>query len=449
MRNTLRLSGAALPALQEITMMRFQRHARAILVTVFASLVMLGGTAHAKDVAYRVIHNFHGWPNDGCEPVGVPAPTRNGDVYGVTSACGAYEYYGTAFKLTAPRTRGGAWRETILYNFPGGSGGFGADAIVLGADGNLYGFAGQVVFELKAPTGRRGVWKYTSLYTLNGTTQGDAIQGIALDAKGNIYGATEEGGDLSCGNGHGCGIVFELKRPTKDGGKWRLSVLHTFPGQPDGEVPFAGVTFDQMGNLYGTTDGGGTYGYGTVYRLSPPAQKGGSWTETVLYSFDPGTLGDLPGGPVTFDESGNMYGTTVFGGDLNCSGGFGCGVVFELSPQQRGTWTYTNLYSFQGGGDGAYPKGHIVMDSKGDLYSTTTAGGGGQGYSGTAFKLTPPPQKGDAWTETVLHSFKVPEDTGANGGLTWGKWGDLYGVTYLGGTGCPGNGCGTVFELQP
>jgi len=425
--------------------LKLKRSSKAILVTVFASLVMLGGTAHAKDGVYQVIHNFSGYPDDGWEPVGVPAVAKNGDLYGATTGGGASDL-GTVFKLTAPRTRGGAWRETILYNFPGGSGGFGADAILLGADGNLYGFAGQVVFELKAPTGRSGVWKYTSLYTLNGTTQGDAIQGIALDAKGNIYGATEEGGDLSCGNGHGCGIVFELKRPTKEGGQWVFSVLHAFTGPPDGDSPFAGVTLDQGGTVYGTS-AGGSLGYGAVYRVSPPTKKG-PWTETVVYSFDAGSnLGTGPGGPVTFDGSGNMYGTTLFGGDLNCSGGAGCGVVFELSPQQGGTWTYTNLYSFQDGSDGAVPSGNIVIDSKGNIYSTTTAGGGSK--AGIAFKLSPPQQKGGAWIETILHSFKVPVSGGDNGGLIWGKWGDLYGVTYLGGTGCPGNGCGTVFELQP
>jgi hypothetical protein len=138
--------------------------------------------------------------------------------------------------------------------------------------------------------------------------------------------------------------------------------------------------------------------------------------------------------------------TTAFGGDLNCSGGFGCGVVFELT-EAGGTWTYTNLYSFQDGNDGAVPSGNIVIDSKGNIYSTTTAGGGSK--AGIAFKLSPPQQKGGAWTETTLHTFKAPAGAGDNGGLTWGKWGDLYGVTYLGGTGCPGSGCGTVFELQP
>ncbi len=108
---------------------------------------------------------------------------------------------------------------------------------------------------------------------------------MVFDADGNLYGATELGGDLSCRQ-HGCGTVFELKRPTKDGGKWRLSVLYTFTGTPDGAQPFAGITFDRKGNLYGTTILDGAYGWGAVYRVSPPQKKSKTWTETVLYSFD-------------------------------------------------------------------------------------------------------------------------------------------------------------------
>ena len=166
----------------------------------------------------------------------------------------------------------------------------------------------------------------------------------------------------------------------------------------------------------------------------------------MLYSFDPGTnMGSHPDGPLTFDQSGNLYGTTAYGGDLNCSGGYGCGVVFELSPQLGGTWTYTNLYSFQGGSDGAVPTGYIVIDGKGSLYSTTQVGGGAGSDAGIAFKLSPPLQNGDPWTETVLHRFKGSADQGDNGGLIWGKWQSLYGVTYEGGK---YNG-GTVFELLP
>lgn len=169
----------------------------------------------------------------------------------------------------------------------------------------------------------------------------------------------------------------------------------------------------------------------------------------MLYSFDSGNdIGANPIGPVTFDVFGNMYGTTGAGGDHNCQAGYGCGVVFELSPPSRKGeyWTYATLYAFQGGDDGITPAGYSVFDGKGNLYGTTEVGGEAQG--GTVYQLSPPSPNNGAWTETVLHAF-----TGSNGdgdlpvGLTWGKWNDLYGVTFEGGTGC--QACGTAFELQP
>lgn len=92
---------------------------RGIFTLALVAVVLLGGVTRARGQAYRVIHDFRGWPDDGCEIVGVPAVANNGDLYGVTYSCGTYEYYGTVFKLTAPRTRGGAWTKTILHDFPG------------------------------------------------------------------------------------------------------------------------------------------------------------------------------------------------------------------------------------------------------------------------------------------------------------------------------------------
>ena len=357
--------------------MKLKRCSRAIL-TVVATLVMLGAAANAKDGVYRVIHKF-GCNLDGCGPFGVLAAAKNGDLYGTASAGGGTADYGTVFKLTAPRTRGEAWTFAVLYDFTGGNGGEQPESLVLGTDGNLYGVdLTQTIFQLKRPASHNGVWKYSALYTLNQGSDGANVLGnVVFDAKGNLYGATGSGGDPSCNRGYGCGTVFELKRPTQKGGHWVYSVLYTFTGQPDAAEPWAGVTFDQKGNLYGTTYAGGAFDWGAVYLLGHPTKEGQAWTETVLYSFDPSNDDIIrPEGPVTIDESGNLYGTTVSGGDLNCSGGFGCGVVFELSPQAGGTWTYTNLYSFQDGNDGAVPRGNIVIDSKGDVYSTTTAGGG-------------------------------------------------------------------------
>jgi uncharacterized repeat protein (TIGR03803 family) len=422
---------------------------RAILVAALTTLVVLGGPATALGNSYRVIYNFKG-SADGWGPMGVPAVAKNGDLYGVTVG-GGTSNLGTVFKVTAPQTRGGAWKKTVLYNFTSGEAEI-LTSLVMGKDGTLYG-AGYnenypgFIFRLKPPVGGDGSdgdWQYDVLYTFSNDSGGIFVDGIALDAKGDIYGTTEYGGDLSCGDGIGCGTVFELQRPTKRGGQWVHSVLYMFGqgGNEDAIEPFAGVTLNKEGTIYGTTDGGGIYDYGTVYRLNPPTQKGGTWTEAVLYSFEPGTnMGAHPDGPVTFDEFGNMYGTTTLGGDLNCSGGYGCGVVFELSPQEGGTWTYTNLYSFQGGDDGAEPKSRLVFDGRGNLYGTTSAGYGG--VAGSAFRLAPPAD-GGGWTETTLYTFTTDRN-GDGDGLAWGKWHSLYGVAYLDGK----YQAGTVFELQP
>jgi uncharacterized repeat protein (TIGR03803 family) len=418
----------------------------ALALATFIAVVMLGGAASARDGAYRVIYKFQG-SSDGCEPVSLPAVGKNGDLYGVTLTCGIYNL-GTIFRLTAPRTRGGIWTKTVLYDFPGGKGGRGATSLVLGADGNLYG-ASKTIFELKRPTTRNGAWKYIALYTLNKNTDGNPIEGnLVFDAEGNLYGATELGGDLGCLQ-EGCGTVFELKRPTKNGWKWHFSVLYTFTGSPDAAEPYAGLTFDSEGNLYGTTFAGGATDWGAVYRLGHPAKKGQPWKETVLYSFDGGNKNIIrPEAPVIFDGLGNLYGTTALGGDPNCQGGFGCGVVFELSPpaKQSGTWTYANIHAFQGGNDGIYPSGYMVLDPKGNLYGTTQTGGPSNG--GTVYRLSPSAENEATWAEIVLHGF-----TGSNGdgslpfdGLTWGKWHDLYGTTWESGL-C--QLCGTVFELHP
>ncbi len=386
-------------------------------------------------------------------PVGVPVVAKNGDLYGVTVYGGTYNE-GTLFKLTPPRVRGGMWTKSVAYEFPGGKGGAVGGSVILGPDGNFYGVgADDTIYELKPPPkSGDGTWKYSALYTLNQGSDGGPIQGhLAVDAEGNLFGATEYGGDLSACDGDGCGTVFELKRPSKSGGKWRFSLIHTFTGAPDGAEPYSGVTLDQNGNLYGTTSGGGVNDWGAVYYLQRPTKKGQPWAETLLYSFNE-TNEDItvPEGPVTFDGSGNLYGTTAYGGDLNCAGGFGCGVVFELSPSLPGqSWIYTTLYAFQGGSDGAVPTGYIVLDGNGNLYSTTQEGGGGNGYSGTAFRLSPTTREDDAWTETVLHRFLGPAGGGPNDGVTLGKWGDLYGVTWAGGIGCGETGCGTVFEVRP
>ena len=424
-------------------------------VVTLAAVVVSPKPASAGSSTYRTVYRFQGG-SDGWLPAGVPAVDKDGNLYGVTSMGGLGPDFGTVYKLTAPQSRGGKWTKTVLYDFPGAQGIGSPASLILGADGNLYGVvAAQTIFELSAPKARGGMWKYHVLYTLNGNSDGASIVGnLVFDTEGNLYGAAGYGGDLGCDNGNGCGTVFKLKRPAKQGGKWHFSVLHAFTEKPDGALPYAGLTSDKKGNLYSTTTRGGSYDEGAIYRVSPPTKEDGDWTESVLYSFDPGNnLGSIPEGPVTLEGSGNIYGTAAYGGDLNCNGGFGCGVVFELAPPMHtdGAWTYTTLYDFQGGDDGTEPEGYLVYDSKGNFYSTTSHGG--QPHGGTAFLLSPPANGGE-WTETVLHSFPENKEDGYGpiSGLTWGKWGDLYGVALFGGYGDGGycfDGCGTVFELQP
>jgi uncharacterized repeat protein (TIGR03803 family) len=252
------------------------------------------------------------------------------------------------------------------------------------------------------------------------------------------------------------------------------TVLYSFQGIPDGIYPVGGVVFDASGNLYGaTTDGGsdacgGIAQCGTVYQLQPPSQKGGEWTESVLYVFQGLSFGDgmTPVGGVILDNVGNLYGTTGYGGAGHClvfGGDVGCGTVYELTPptQQGGAWTETVIYSFRGGNDGFVPTGNLVFDAAGNLYGATYYGGGfgvcDQGIyanCGTIFKLSPPKTKGGAWTEKVLYSFKSGTDgANPNGSLVFDSKGALYGTTFFGGNqGCAqdaGVGCGTVFKLSP
>jgi uncharacterized repeat protein (TIGR03803 family) len=216
----------------------------------------------------------------------------------------------------------------------------------------------------------------TVLHSFGNGKDGHRLYGSPIFVAGNLYGTTQQGGSY---NG---GTVFELI--PKTGGGWTEKVLHRFD-DGKGSGPSAGVTF-QAGNFYGTTVGGGTHYYGTVFELSP--KVGGGWTETVLYTFgDNGTDGNSPFSGVTFD-AGNIYGTTFTGGnDRSCTGnGGGCGTVFELTPVSGGGWTETVLYNFSKP-DGFEPESRLIVDDSGNLYGTTALGG--TYNNGTVFEITP------------------------------------------------------------
>jgi uncharacterized repeat protein (TIGR03803 family) len=223
--------------------------------------------------------------------------------------------------------------------------------------------------------------------------------GLIADSSGNFYGTTASGGAANEG------VVYKLDTAGHE------TVLYSFTGWADGGSPYAGVTRDSAGNLYGTTVVGGTAA-GVVYKLDTTGH------ETVLYSFTGFADGGYPKGGVTRDSAGNLYGTTTMGG------AWGHGVVFEVDS----IGNETVLYSFMGGFDGALPLAGVIRDSAGNLYGTTSEGGASQ--AGVVYKLDP------AGQETVLYTFTGGAD-GANpyAGLTFDSAGNLYGTTEYGGVG--------------
>lgn len=265
------------------------------------------------------------------------------------------------------------------------------------------------------------------LYSFNGTSGSSPIAGLIFDAVGDMYGTTDQGGT------YGCGTAFELM-PTAGGG-WTEVTLHTFNKDGmDGCGPQGGLTFDAVGNLYGTTTYGGAYNYGTVFELTPSGS--GNWTEIILHSFNKdGKDGFSPQAGLTFDDKGNLYGTTGNGGS------YYLGAVFELTPAGDGNWTEVTVYCFRNDPDGSYPLAGVIFQA-GDLYGTTVYGGF-YGY-GTVFELRPSGNGG--WTERILRSFNWNGRDGffPYAGVVFDTAGNLYGVTSNGGA----YGCGAVFELR-
>jgi uncharacterized repeat protein (TIGR03803 family) len=340
-----------------------------------------------------------------------------------------------------------ASQEQILYSFYDRGGTVSpVSSLVSDASGNLYGttaYSGAngagTVFEL-SPTA--GGWTETVLHNFNadGIDGFFATAGLVFDAAGNLYGTTQFGGTGSCTNGFGCGTVFELT-PTASG-TWTEKVLHNFTG-PDGFQVHAGLTIDAAGNLYGTTVNGGSYGHGAVFEVSPTAD--GKWSGKVLHNFTGGSDGGVPYGGVVLDAAGNVYGMTSAGGGITSLCRFGCGTVFELSSNADGHWTGKALHSFSNkSGDGRYPSTALVFDAAGNLYGTAGAGGG-DFNGGIVFELIP--HSDGHWTEKVLHSFNQKRTDGLNpsADLILDAAGNLYGTTQGGGS----SSQGTAFKLKP
>ncbi len=306
------------------------------------------------------------------------------------------------------------------------------------------------------------------LYSFQGGIDGQYPLGrTVLDATGNLYGVTQGGGSDTCTSYSLCGIVYELSPPAQSGDPWTETILHTFQGHTAGDAsdPLGGLVRDANGNLYGATAGGGTGncevlgtfpGCGAVFELSPPTDKGGVWTEQVLYSFEGGTDGYMPYGDIVSDKNGNLYGATLYGGGHGkiCGDGFYqyCGTVYELSPPRvnGGSWMEQLLYRFNGiegteVGDGANPNSGFVIDDSGTIYGTTQIGGfncphNSNNGCGTVFQLSPPQNPNEDWKEIVIHRFNPMLDGGEPlAGIVADEQGNLYGTT----------SANTVFRLSP
>jgi uncharacterized repeat protein (TIGR03803 family) len=410
-----------------------------VLALVFAQTVVAMLSAQAQ--TFHVIHNFTGG-SDGGEPFAGVTIDAGGNLYGAAS--GGADGAGVIFKMTHKSS----WIFTPLYIFgsSGNDGGVPYGGVVRDASGVLYGttviggsYGGGTVFKLQPSPSRPpsvlAPWMENILYSFQyGSSDGFFPEGnLVFDRAKNLYGTTYEGGTG--------GVVFKL---TPSNGGWTESILYNFTGGSDGGVPHAGVVFDSAGNLYGTTELGGAYNCGTVYELTP---AGSGWTESVLYSFMGNGDGCRPWAGLVFDQAGNLYGATPMTNTDSSSNG----VVFELSPSGGGQWNYSLLYTFTSGyiklcseGHGTGPTGTLTMDSSGVLYGTTQ--GGGFYEAGNVFKLTP---SHGGWAYTSLHDFNnnypASDGLGVCAGVTLDANGNLYGTVFSG----AGTGNGDVWEITP
>jgi uncharacterized repeat protein (TIGR03803 family) len=363
-----------------------------------------------------VLYNFCSLTNcaDGHGPAGTLVRDANGNFYGATEGGGAAE--GTVFKVSPD---GG---ETVIYNFEfaNNDGSFPEDGVIIDAQRNLYGttlYGGSAnlgtVYKI-SPAGSE-----TILHSFTGgTSDGIGPYGPLLrDKNGNFYGTTAQGG------AYFYGIIYRL---TPDGAE---TILHYFnPDEHDGAGPITGLTMDKLGNVYGVAIAGGRYKQGVVFEINSKGRY------SILHNFGvTATDGNAPA-TLTLGASGDLYGTTAFGGT------YGAGTVFKLV--RGANWNETVLYSFGSSTtDGQDPLGVPLLDAQGNLYGTTFIGG--NAACGTIYKLTP------SGEETILHDFGGTGD-GCNpdGGLLKDSKGAFYGVTFAGGTGSYTPG-GVVYKLVP
>jgi len=298
----------------------------------------------------QILYNFRG-DKDGQFPIGDLVFDKAGNLYGATQFGGGhgscdspyYQHCGTIFELSPPKTKGGSWKEKVLYSFKNGKDGANPNGgLIFDQAGALYGttysggsttncvsigFAGcGTVFRLQS-TAREVAWSEQVLYRLKGRPDDGAhpLAGVALGTKGDVYGTAIGGGKQEGG------VIFQLVPPSKQGGSWSETVVHAFSlGGDGGASPMGGLIIDGKGNLLGSTNAGGVYFGGTVFRLEVPRTHGEKWDFSLLYSFKGPPDAQFPAAQLFPEKAGHLYSTTQNGGTgQSCQGG--CGSVFELA----------------------------------------------------------------------------------------------------------------------
>jgi uncharacterized repeat protein (TIGR03803 family) len=400
--------------------------------------------------------------SEGASPSSGVFLSSTGQLFGETYSGSNAGQNGTVYSLTPS---GGTYTLASLSTFVNTDGACPAEGLVVDAAGDLYGTTAGggsaglgTVFELSPSSG--GGWSEKVIYSFvkgnyHYVGSGTFPSRLIIDASGNLYGETQNGG------AHNAGMVYELSPAA--GGTWTEKTLYDFNPGVNGNDPFGGLVMDPAGNLYGTTALGGLgsvqgnpeSGNGLVFELTPGAN--GVWSQKVIYQFGGYPLdGGRPEAGLFIDQTGNLYGTTLRGGNGACVGTneetVGCGTVFELM-RQSGSWKEAYLYAFQdAGNDGLYPSASPVVDAAGHVFGTTLRGGAGNSSCpscGTAFELVQ--NAGGTWTERQIFNFPGPDRGGVNpaSNLILDAAGNLYGTTPIRVGGCVFGDCGTGFELTP
>lgn len=449
------------------------------------SLAALSLAGTTPSWAANPIFNFSFDTTKGGGAVSSVVADSQGALYGTTYEGGA-NGRGVVFRLTPPPSGETTWTQTVLYSFcnqlnaQGCADGGGPDGrVIFSKQPNgitaLFGttsYGGSsnngTIFRLLPKTANgKTTWSYTKLYEFNGSSNADGSYprgSLIADSNGTLYGTTNGGGTGDCNNG--CGTVFKMVPPNANHpSSWKETVLYNFGSSgSDGNYPKAGVIADKQGALYGTTFEGGSAGYGTVFKVTPPPAGKISWTFATLHSFAGGNEGAYPRAGLAIGPGGGLYGTTAYGG-ANCNNIDGCGTVFKLALTASGkptvaSWKLYTLHNFKYSypNDGQYPLGNLIFGKDGALYGTTQYGGtpngdgnGPCGYlynCGTVFRLT---GAGTDWDWEQIYKF-CNQTTGCPIGAypTAGLLaynGKLYGTTSSDADGYACN-CGAVFELD-